>query len=59
MLKRAVEAYLLAFVVGGVTFVAIFTVAQTTPDRAIIAAMLPLLLGALAGVLFLIRGDRG
>lgn len=54
-MRRVVDAYLAVFCVGGVALALGFTAAGAVPPRWVFAIILPLLLAALGGVLWLGR----
>ena len=54
-MRRVVDAYLVAYLIGSVAIVVSFTAARAVPPRWLLAAFLPFLLLALACVLWLVR----
>jgi hypothetical protein len=56
-MRRVVDAYLAVFFVGCMTLVVGFTAARAVPPRWSLAGLLPFLLAALGGVLWLGRQD--
>jgi len=56
-MRRLVDAYLVMYFVVSVTVVLGFTAARAVPPRWFLAGLLPFLLAALGGVLWLGRRD--
>ena len=52
---RVVDAYLVTYFVGSMAIVVGFTAADAVPPRWVLAAFLPLLVAALACVVWLVR----
>lgn len=54
-MRRVVDAYLAAYLVGSVMIVVGFTAARAVPPQWLLVALLPSLVLALGGVLWLVR----
>ena len=54
-MRRFVDAYLVAYLIGSLAIVVGFTAAQAEPPRWLLAAFLPFLLLALVCVVWLVR----